>query len=164
MNSGTGQPGSHGLGNAFGQNQQQFGNSAPGESMIPQKVQSISQNINAGGSGNDSKSAGGLFTDLDPLGSGKSKPYMDKKDFFRAEKEATSPKLTGRKASNGGLSSPAASGPVPLNGASSAAPASTNSPAPSLDALTNSVGSMMLEPKVPTIVEPHMEKITASPQ
>ena len=66
---------------------------------------------------------------------------MDKKDFFRAEKEATSPKLTGRKASNGGMTSPTASGAVPLNGALSAAPATTNSPAPSLDALTNSVGS-----------------------
>ena len=70
---------------------------------------------------------------------------MDKKDFFRAEKEATSPKLTGRKLSNSGLNagmtSPTAAGAVPISGASSAAPGSTNSPAPSLDALTNSVGS-----------------------
>jgi hypothetical protein len=88
----------------------------------------------------------GLFTDLDPLGSGKSKPYLDKKDFFSAEKMATSPKLTGRKASNAGLNatlpSPSATGATPFSGTSNAAaPGSTNSPVPSLDALTNSVGS-----------------------
>ena len=32
-----------------------------------------------------------LFTDLDPLGTGKSKPFVDKKDFFSDSK--TSPKM-----------------------------------------------------------------------
>ena len=34
-----------------------------------------------------------LFTDLDPLGTGMSKPFVDKKDFFTASKKA--PRLTG---------------------------------------------------------------------
>ena len=34
-----------------------------------------------------------LFTDLDPLGTGVSKPFVDKKDFFTASKKA--PRLTG---------------------------------------------------------------------
>ena len=40
----------------------------------------------------NASSSGGLFTDLDPLGTGKSKPYVDKKDFF-SELKSTSPKL-----------------------------------------------------------------------
>ena len=104
-----------------------------------------SQHINTA-TANTSGGIAGLFTDLDPLGTGKSKPYMDKKDFFSAEKMATSPKLTGRKASNAGLNatlpSPSATGATPFSGTSNAAaPGSTNSPVPSLDALTNSVGS-----------------------
>ena len=39
-----------------------------------------------------SNASSGLFTDLDPLGTGKSKPYVDKKDFF-SELKSTSPKL-----------------------------------------------------------------------
>eukprot|EP00095_Tigriopus_kingsejongensis_P005447 maker-scaffold224_size251237-snap-gene-1.43 protein:Tk05447 transcript:maker-scaffold224_size251237-snap-gene-1.43-mRNA-1 annotation:"hypothetical protein SINV_12471" len=31
----------------------------------------------------------GMFTDLDPLGSGKSKPFVDKKDFFSEKKSPT---------------------------------------------------------------------------
>merc|ERR1719507_406432 len=97
-----------------------------------------SQHIN-GAASNASSGLAGLFTDLDPLGTGKSKPYMDKKDFFSAEKMATSPKLTGRKASNAGLTSPSTSAAAPSLGSSStAAPGSNNSPVPSLDALTNS--------------------------
>ena len=34
----------------------------------------------------------GSFLDLDPLGTGKSKPYVDKKDFFK-ELKTSSPKL-----------------------------------------------------------------------
>merc|ERR1712224_1038342 len=34
-----------------------------------------------------------LFADLDPLGTGMSKPFVDKKDFFTASKKA--PRLTG---------------------------------------------------------------------
>ena len=36
-----------------------------------------------------------LFTDLDPLGTGKSRPYVDKKDFFSELKTSASPKLAG---------------------------------------------------------------------
>ena len=43
-------------------------------------------------SGISNASSSGLFTDLDPLGTGKSKPYVDKKDFF-SELKSTSPKL-----------------------------------------------------------------------
>ena len=103
-----------------------------------------SQHIN-GAASNASSGLAGLFTDLDPLGTGKSKPYMDKKDFFSAEKMATSPKLTGRKASNAGLNasltSPSATGAETIAGTSTVAFGSTNSPVPSLDVLSNSVGS-----------------------
>ena len=40
-----------------------------------------------------------LFTDLDPLGTGKSKPYVDKKDFV-SELKSTSPKLGNMSSSN----------------------------------------------------------------
>lgn len=54
-----------------------------------------------------------LFTDLDPLGTGKSKPYVDKKDFF-SELKSSSPKL-GNMSSNNNLSEspvpPAAAAP-----------------------------------------------------
>ena len=43
-----------------------------------------------------------LFTDLDPLGTGRSKPYMDRKDFFSDLKTVTSPKKTMRQPSGGG--------------------------------------------------------------
>ena len=122
-----------------------------------------SQHINAAPT-NTSSGITGLFTDLDPLGSGKSRPYMDKKDFFSAEKAMTSPKLTGRKASNAGLNptlpSPSGTGAVPFSGSSNpAATGSTNSPAPSLDALTNSVGS----DQCPRLFSSHNNTITTGP-
>ena len=56
-----------------------------------------------------------LFTDLDPLGTGKSRPYVDKKDFF-SELKSSSPKL-------GNMSS--AESPVPMT-LSSSMEATTN--------------------------------------
>merc|ERR1712079_78103 len=57
-----------------------------------------------------------LFTDLDPLGTGKSRPYVDKKDFF-SELKSSSPEL-------GNMSS--AESPVPMT-LSSSMEATTNS-------------------------------------
>merc|ERR1740129_1286032 len=58
-----------------------------------------------------------LFTDLDPLGSGRSRPYVDKKDFFR-ELKSRSPKL-------GNMSS--TESPVPKTLSSSMEATTTNS-------------------------------------
>ncbi len=50
--------------------------------------------------GSINKELPSMFTDLDPLGTGKSRPYVDKKDFFSELKTSVSPKL----ASNMGTS------------------------------------------------------------
>ena len=57
-----------------------------------------------------------LFTDLDPLGTGRSRPYVDKKDFF-SELKSSSPKL--------GNMSNSAESPVPMT-LSSSMEATTN--------------------------------------
>ena len=56
--------------------------------MLVQNLSFQSQGIPPKASDLDS-----LFTDLDPLGTGVSKPFVDKKDFFTASKKA--PRLTG---------------------------------------------------------------------
>jgi len=76
-------------------------------SMSMGMVSSLDSNINVSSE---------LFTDLDPLGTGKSRPYVDKKDFF-SELKSSSPKL-------GNMSS--AESPVPMT-LSSSMEATTNS-------------------------------------
>ena len=71
------------------------------------QVSSLDSNVNVSSE---------LFTDLDPLGSGRSRPYVDKKDFF-SELKSSSPKL-------GNMSS--TESPVPMTLSSSMEATTTN--------------------------------------
>merc|ERR1711973_476376 len=66
--------------------------SSPASAAAPAVPSSQTQEA-AQPSASGSQDLASLFTDLDPLGSGKSKPFVDKKDFFYDSK--TKMKLTG---------------------------------------------------------------------
>ena len=70
------------------QQQQRSNMVSPMDESKKLKYNSLYQGVPPKGSDLDS-----LFTDLDPLGTGMSKPFVDKKDFFTASKKA--PRLTG---------------------------------------------------------------------
>merc|ERR1719220_657077 len=65
-----------------------FSSPTPGAAVSNSQPQEAGQPSASG-----SQDLASLFTDLDPLGSGKSKPFVDKKDFFYDSK--TKMKLTG---------------------------------------------------------------------
>merc|ERR1711936_126340 len=70
-----------------------FSQPAPPQQQPPVQLQPRQQMGISGVNKSGSQDLASLFTDLDPLGTGKSKPFVDKKDFFTDSKTAM--KLTG---------------------------------------------------------------------
>merc|ERR1712004_485798 len=93
------------------QQQQQQQQPVPPQQQIQQQQSQMVSSMETSGISN--ASSGGLFTDLDPLGTGKSKPYVDKKDFF-SELKSTSPKL-GSMSNNDSRESPVNFGSMETN-------------------------------------------------
>lgn len=67
--------------------------SSPAPSPMPGMPSMAPQDQQAAPRSSGSQDLASLFTDLDPLGSGKAKPFMDKKDFFNDAR--TKMKMTG---------------------------------------------------------------------
>jgi len=82
------------------QNNGIFGTAAINPSPVqPQQQQMPQLQTSLGGAKSGSQDLASMFTDLDPLGTGTSKPFVDKKDFFNTPKKGL--KMTG--ASNDSL-------------------------------------------------------------
>lgn len=76
-----------------GINQAQGMYSQPGAQQLPQVSAPAPQLTGAAPKNSGSQDLASLFTDLDPLGTGKSKPFVDKKNFFNDSKAKL--KMTG---------------------------------------------------------------------